>query len=137
MTAKPSNRKSSVTQLIQAGKEEAKSVQEIKSVATPKEEIVTQIKVDNEISDPLIEEPAIISQEASKIQEKKGLTMLLTKREVTDSEAVKIPREFHRELKMLSTMSGVTMMQMLGNMIEDFLNENQKEIANYKKKFLK
>ena len=62
--------------------------------------------------------------------------MLLTKREVKDSEAVKIPRELHRELKLLASMSGITMMQMLGNLIEDFFNENQKEITSYKRKYL-
>ncbi|MFK2400573.1 hypothetical protein ACIXMQ_22280 [Bacteroides fragilis] len=53
-----------------------------------------------------------------------------------DSEAVKIPRELHRELKLLASMSGITMMQMLGNLIEDFFNENQKEIISYKRKSL-
>ena len=62
--------------------------------------------------------------------------MLLSKREVKDSEAVKIPREKHRELKLLASMSGITMMQMLGNLIEDFFNENQKEIISYKRKSL-
>ena len=62
--------------------------------------------------------------------------MLLSKREVKDSEAVKIPRELHRELKLLASMSGITMMQMLGNLIEDFFNENQKEIISYKRKSL-
>lgn len=141
MASKPNNR-TSVNQLILAGKEEAKSVQEIKSVATP-EEKAPEVKVVNEAPAPVTEE--LVVQEESTVQKvqetsetvaKKGLAMLLVKREVKDSEAVKIPRELHRELKMLASMSGITMMQMLGNLIEDFFNENQKEIASYKRKYL-
>ena len=33
-------------------------------------------------------------------------------------------------------MSKVPMMQMLGNLLEAFLEENKKEIANYKRKFI-
>lgn len=139
--------KTAVNLLIQAGKEEAKNVQEIKSVAAPKEEVTeAETKVTEEVSAPAIEEPIInqeevatTAQEAAKTDKKglKGLAMLLAKREVKDSEAVKIPRELHRELKMLATLSGSSMMQMLGNLIEDFYNENQKEIASYKRKYLK
>lgn len=132
-----------VNQLIQAGKEEAKNVQEIKSVATPPtEEKVSEAKITNEIQDLAVEEPTIQEESGTtepappKTSTKKGLTMLLTKREVKDSEAVKIPRELHRELKLLASMSGITMMQMLGNLIEDFFNENQKEITSYKRKYL-
>lgn len=143
MTTKPKS-KTAVNLLIQAGKEEAKNVQEIKSVAAPKDEVTeAETKVTEEVSAPAIEEliinqeeVATTAQEAAKT-DKKGLAMLLAKREVKDSEAVKIPRELHRELKMLATLSGSSMMQMLGNLIEDFYNENQKEIASYKRKYLK
>lgn len=140
--ANKSNR-TSVNQLIQAGREEAKNVQEIKSVATSQtEEKVSEAKVTNENSTLAVEEPVIqkesetVEPESSRTSTKKGLAMLLSKREVKDSEAVKIPRELHRELKLLASMSGITMMQMLGNLIEDFFNENQKEIISYKRKSL-
>lgn len=141
--ATKSNSRTSVNQLILAGREEAKNVQEIKSVATPPaEEKDPETKITNEIPAPAVdkpatqEEPGTTEQETPKTSAKKGLVMLLTKREVKDSEAVKIPRELHRELKMLASMSGITMMQMLGNLIEDFFNENQKEITSYKRKYL-
>lgn len=140
--ANKSNR-TSVNQLIQAGREEAKNVQEIKSVATPQaEEKVSETKVTNEnltlaVAESIIQqESETVEPESSRTSTKKGLAMLLTKREVKDSEAVKIPRELHRELKLLASMSGITMMQMLGNLIEDFFNENQKEIISYKRKSL-
>ncbi|MFQ8591516.1 MAG: hypothetical protein ACLSAW_17930 [Bacteroides stercoris] len=133
--ATKSNSRTSVNQLILAGREEAKNVQEIKSVATPPAE--EKDPETNVIEKPATqEEPGTTEQETPKTSAKKGLAMLLTKREVKDSEAVKIPRELHRELKMLASMSGITMMQMLGNLIEDFFNENQKEITSYKRKYL-
>ncbi|WP_373228153.1 hypothetical protein, partial [Parabacteroides merdae] len=86
-------------------------------------------------------EGSIESEQEEAIETKKeavatGLSMIFSKREVKDTETVKIPREFHQELKILSTMSKTPMMQMLGNLIESFLNENKKEIASYKKKYL-
>lgn len=133
--------RSSVNQLIQAAKEEAKKVQDIKSVAAPPaEEKAPEPKITNENSIPVVQEPVIQGESSTAASEvpptsiKKGLAILFQKREVKDSEAVKIPRELHRELKMLAGISGVTMMQMLGNLIEDFFNENQKEITSYKKK---
>lgn len=131
----------SIDLLILAGKKEAENVQKIKSVVNPEEKI-PEVKVTNEVPAPVTEEPVIKEEPNATVQEtletvaKKGLAMLLVKREVKDSEAVKIPRELHRELKMLASMSGITMMQMLGNLIEDFFNENQKEIASYKRKYL-
>lgn len=148
MTTKKSNdNKTSITQLLQAGKQEAKNIQEIKSVAaSPTEEEKPKASLP-EITPPAPaagetinkEEEPIIQQESSETSvqiSKKGLAMLLSKREIKDSEAVKIPRELHRELKLLASMSGITMMQMLGNLIDNFLEENQKEIANYKKKYI-
>lgn len=126
-----------VDQLIKAGREEAKNIQEIKSVAaaTPSVEInPPETKATKEIPDIVDEEP-VVQKESSKTSTK-GLVMLLAKRDVKDSEAVKIPRELHRELKVLASMSGITMMQMLGNLIEDFFNQNQKEITSYKRNFL-
>lgn len=139
--AAQSNKKSSssIAKLIEAGKEEAQNVQEIKSVAASEQTEVPETGVIKEVPVQIIEEPEIVEQEDSKTpkaQERRGLSMLLVKREVKDSEAVKIPRELHRELKMLASMSGVNMMQMLGNLIENFFEENQKEIMTYKKRYL-
>lgn len=139
--AAQSNKKSnsSIAKLIEAGKEEAQNVQEIKSVAASEKTEAPETGVGKEVPVQIIEEPEIVEQEDSKTpkaQERRGLSMLLVKREVKDSEAVKIPRELHRELKMLASMSGVNMMQMLGNLIENFFEENQKEIMTYKKRYL-
>lgn len=135
--------KTSMFALVQAGKEEAEKVQNIKSVsAQTTEEIAPEVeepvpvitaRTDNEASIESEQEEAI---ETKKEAVATGLSMIFSKREVKDTETVKIPREFHQELKILSTMSKTPMMQMLGNLIESFLNENKKEIASYKKKYL-
>lgn len=133
--------KTSMLALVQAGKEEAEKVQHIKSVSTQQttEERFSEEEKTAQPVTTIIEQKEPIEQEVieeSKTTSLKGLSMLFEKREVKDTEAVKIPREFHQELKMLSTMSKTSMMQMLGNLIEAFLEENQKEIASYKRKYL-
>lgn len=151
-TGKP---KTSMFALVQAGKEEAKKVQNIKSVSSQQTseekipEVLPEVQPETSAAEPdsvgvpipeeVIQESEEKTEEPSelpKASSPKGLSMLLVKREVKDTEAVKIPREFHQELKMLSTMSKTSMMQMLGNLIETFLEENQKEIASYKRKYL-
>lgn len=122
----------SMSMLIEAGRNEAKNVQEIKSVADTTENKNTEVNQESVIEDiPIQEMP-----ETHNVSVKKGLSMLFVKREVKDSESVKIPRESHRELKILASMSGITMMQMIGNLIENFFEENQKEIITYKRKYL-
>lgn len=139
--------KTSMAQLIQAGKQEAKNVQEIKSIAaSPKEEKKAEANVlevmpsaaAEEVIQPIdpVEPVQQENQGTSASISKKGIAMLFSKRDIKDTEAVKIPRELHRELKLLASMSGITMMQMLGNLIENFLEENQKEIASYKRKYI-
>lgn len=140
MAEKQNKSRTSMFALVQAGKEEAEKVQNIKSVAA---QVGESTPVAGETTAPVAKENVEKNQEGNEITENpiekdvlKGLSMLFTKREVTDTEAVKIPREFHRELKVLSSMSGTSMMQMIGNLIESFLNDNQKEIVSYKKKYL-
>ena len=112
-TGKP---KTSMFALVQAGKEEAKKVQSIKSVSSQQtsEEKIPEVQPEASTTEP--------AKVVAPVQE--------------DTETIKIPREFHQELKILSTMSKVPMMQMLGNLLEAFLEENKKEIASYKRKFI-
>lgn len=128
--------KTSMFALVQAGKKEAEKVQNIKFVSAQTTEepapVITAC-TDNEGSIESEQEEAI---ETKKEAVATGLSMIFSKREVKDTETVKIPREFHQELKILSTMSKTPMMQMLGNLIDSFLNENKKEITSYKKKYL-
>lgn len=151
-TGKP---KTSMFALVQAGKEEAKKVQSIKSVSSQQTseekipEVLPEVQPEASAAEPadavvpvqeeVIQESEERTEEPSELPEvssPKGLSLLFSKREIQDTETVKIPREFHQELKMLSTMSKVPMMQMLGNLLEAFLEENKKEISSYKRKFI-
>ena len=144
-TGKP---KTSMFALVQAGKEEAKKVQSIKSVSSQQtsEEKIPEVQPEASTTEPAkvvapVQEEEIIQENENMTEEPsesfpKGLSLLFAKREIIDTETIKIPREFHQELKILSTMSKVPMMQMLGNLLEAFLEENKKEIASYKRKFI-
>lgn len=136
--------KTAMSLLIAAGKQEAKNVQEIKSVVSQsiienkdEDKEATSLIPESQVKMPP-EKETIVEEQTEKTESTapKGLEMLFYKREIKDSEAVKIPRELHRELKLLSSMSGVTMMQMIGNLIDNFLLENQKEISSYKRKYI-
>ena len=144
-TGKP---KTSMFALVQAGKEEAKKVQSIKSVSSQQtsEEKIPEVQPAASTTEPakvvapvqeeeIIQENENMTEEPSEFPESsfpKGLSLLFAKREIIDTETIKIPREFHQELKILK----VPMMQMLGNLLEAFLEENKKEIASYKRKFI-
>ena len=116
-TGKP---KTSMFALVQAGKEEAKKVQSIKSVSSQQtsEEKIPEVQPAASTTEPakvvapvqeeeIIQENENMTEEPSEFPESsfpKGLSLLFAKREIIDTETIKIPREFHQELKILSTM---------------------------------
>lgn len=128
--------------LIKAGTAEEKKVQQIKSIipnassnlesSTDPEEVIAEIEQSTNIED-IANTPEI---KDNKPTTKKGIEILLAKRELEDTEGIKIPRHIHRELKTLTGITGCTMMQMISNILEDFLKENEKEIIAYKKKYV-
>lgn len=126
--------KTAVSNLLRAGLEEARKVQEIKSVAAP--------AITNVGSAEQAEEELIINLEekqeniCQKEVVKKGIEHIFADRKINNTEGVRIPSEFHKELKVLAGLSGCTIVQMLGNILEDFLNENQKAISSYKRKMI-
>lgn len=142
---KKNDPRSVMSALINAGKSEEQKVQNIKSVASAPdlaapEEISIIATAEEQYPSPAITAPQseeeLEKSNTPKETETNRLPLLFNKREVKDTEAVKIPREFHKELKILSSMSGTSMMQMIGNLIEDFLVTNKEEISLYKKKYM-
>ena len=113
-TGKP---KTSMFALVQAGKEEAKKVQSIKSVSSQQtsEEKIPEVQPAASTTEPakvvapvqeeeIIQENENMTEEPSEFPESsfpKGLSLLFAKREIIDTETIKIPREFHQELKIL------------------------------------
>lgn len=150
---------SGLNKLIKEGEVAEEQAQKIKSVVTSPSIVIEETTMDSkelelpvtpqveETSDkkeltvsevkPVISEEETEEKANSQIVSKKGLEILLNKREVNDSDAVRLPRELHRELKILAGLSGISMTAMLGNLVESFINENKKEIISYKRKYLK
>lgn len=121
--------------LLKAGKDKEAEAQRIKSVAAdPIPEVEQPL---NKTEYPIITEVETTSSEKTvNPSQKKGIDILFAKRDAEEMEAVKISRDLHRELKVLAGLSSCTMAQMLGNIVEDFLSENQKMISSYKKKMI-
>lgn len=123
--------------LLKAGEQIGESVQQIKSVvdskqiALDKETIVSEVEEKQE--DPIIQ----TTQKKVRKSSKKGLDLLLSKREKQDTETAKIPRIYHAELRTLSGMTGIGIVEMLGNIIESFFEENREAIDKFEEDFIK
>lgn len=135
------NKKTSISALIAAGREESTNVQAIRSVAeapktspsSERENSETPLPVSSDGGGEVILKEAPQQEKTRTSKKSKGLDVLLSPRKIGDTEVIKIPRELHQELKILSTLSGASMIQMAANVLENFLAENKKEIAAYKK----
>lgn len=127
----------SMTSLLQAGEKISEQVQQIKSVVT--DETISTSFLIPEVTEEQekVREPEKTIQRRSRKATKKGLELLLSKREKQDTESVKIPREYHAELKVLAGMTGIGIVEMLGNIIEDFFEENREAIDKFEEDFIK
>ena len=125
-----------LTSLIKAGEKVSEKVQQIRSVVT--DETTSTLPLSPEVTETQekVEEPMQTIQRRSRKSSKKGLTLLFSKREKQDTESVKIPREYHAELKVLAGMTGVGIVEMLGNIIEDFFEENREAIDKFEEDFI-
>lgn len=129
--------KSPVTaSLLNAAKEVGEKVQQIKSVVT--DETTNTLPISPEVTEKQekVEEPTQTIQRRTRKASKKGLTLLFSKREKQDTESVKIPREYHAELKVLAGMTGIGIVEMLGNILEDFFEENREAINKFEEDFI-
>ncbi len=125
-----------LTSLLKAGEQVSEKVQQIKSVVS--DETTSTLTLLPEVTEKQekVEEPTQTIQKKSRKAAKKGLSLLLSKREKQDTESVKIPREYHAELKVLAGMTGIGIVEMLGNIIEDFFEENREAIDKFEEDFI-
>lgn len=121
--------------LLKAGVKIGEQVQQIKSVVAP--ETTTTSQFQEVASKEEMTEQIQAPQKKSRKTARKGLSLLLSKREKQDTESVKIPREYHAELKILAGMTGIGIVEMLGNIIEDFFEENRDAIDQFEEDFIK
>lgn len=122
--------------LLKAGGEVSEKVQQIKSVVTDEPKSTLPISPEVVEKEEKVEEPTQAIQRRTRKASKKGLTLLFSKREKQDTESVKIPREYHAELKVLAGMTGIGIVEMLGNIIEDFFEENREAIDKFEEDFI-
>ena len=127
----------SMTSLLQAGEKISEQVQQIKSVVTDETISTSSLMPEVPEKQEKVREPEKTIQRRSRKSTKKGLELLLSKREKQDTESVKIPREYHAELKVLAGMTGIGIVEMLGNIIEDFFEENREAIGKFEEDFIK
>jgi predicted DNA-binding protein len=50
-------------------------------------------------------------------------------RKIQASEIIRVPRHLHKTLKLLSTVTGISMGAIVANIIEGVLTSNEKEIT--------
>lgn len=124
--------------LLKAGEQIGESVQQIKTVV----DAVPIVSDPEFVSEEKVKQEAPIQTPPKKVRKssKKGLDLLLSKRskrEKQDSETAKIPRKYHAELRTLSGMTGIGIVEMLGNIIESFFEENREAIDEFEEDFIK
>ncbi len=129
--------KSAINGLLEAAKQESEKIQSVKSVAEAPNQPAKPEQEPGE-SPAKVTEPA---QEAMSSPEggtgTASLEQLLKKREEKDNEIVRIPRSVHKELKILSSVTGIPIGHLVGNLIEAELKLHEKEITALKKKYIK
>lgn len=123
--------KSAITGLLAAAKEESENMKNVKSVATGEinSEESKEIQKKEERKEPSGETEQAVIQ---------GLfEQILKKREEKDNEIVRIPRSVHKELKILSSITGVPIGHLVANFIEAGMKQFEKELTSLKKKYIK
>lgn len=134
--------------LIQEAKKQEQEVQKVKSVedlaavktdSTEDDQttLVTQKTASEATESETETETKQVTTEIEVIEPgKKEFSVFLKRREDRDFETVKIPRDLHGELKVLSAATKIPMKELLANIIEECFQEYKKEIIPLKKKYV-
>jgi hypothetical protein len=124
------------TTLLKSAKNLEEGVNNIKSVADPAP-----------VPEPTLER-AIIPEESEnkekrrnkkELSEKNQISFLFEKSDKEDnrSEAVRIPSDIHRKLKLLASCSNTSIALILSNILYEFFDSNETSIQNYIKSVIK
>lgn len=126
--------KSAINGLIAAAKQESEKIQSVKSVAeTPNQPEKPEQEVVSAPAMPKEAQP----ETAQPSGEAVTLEQLLKKWEEKDNEIVRIPRSVHKELKLVSTMTGTPIGHLVANCLVAMMKQHEKEIVALKKKYIK
>jgi hypothetical protein len=111
-----------IADLLKKAESTNNTVQNIKSVQNNSLSESTDLK-ESEFQKPL--------------SEKKSLTeidYLFQQFKIDGTEAVRIPADIHKRLKLLASLSNCPISQILANILSNYFSDNQKEIQAYIKK---
>ena len=78
----------------------------------------------------------VISKNEKNPSDKKNLTNFFNRREDKSTEPTRLPELIHRKLKLISLASGVSIEALVANIIENMLQDREKEINTFLKKNL-
>ncbi|WP_278672637.1 hypothetical protein [Leyella stercorea] len=132
--------KSSISGLLAAAQSAGHDIQNVKSVANAPEQAGTPASAP--AAQPTEQpQPKEVKPQAPETVKASADTdfasSILKKRDDKDVEIVRIPRSMHKELKVLSSMTGVPIGHLVANFIEASMKQHEKDLTALKKKYIK
>lgn len=134
--------KSSISGLLAAAQSAGHDIQNVKSVANAPEQAEAPASAPAPAAQPT-EQPQPkevkpqVSETAKASADTDFASSILKKRDEKDVEIVRIPRSMHKELKVLSSMTGVPIGHLVANFIEASMKQHEKDLTALKKKYIK
>lgn len=133
--------KSSISGLLAAAQSASHDIQNVKSVANAPEQAEAPASAPAPVAQTEQPQPKEAKPQAAETAKANADTdfasSILKKREEKDVEIVRIPRSMHKELKVLSSMTGVPIGHLVANFIEASMKQHEKDLTALKKKYIK
>lgn len=133
--------KSSISGLLAAAQSAGHDIQNVKSVANALEQAEAPASAPAPVAQTEQPQPKEAKPQAAETAKANADTdfasSILKKREEKDVEIVRIPRSMHKELKVLSSMTGVPIGHLVANFIEASMKQHEKDLTALKKKYIK
>lgn len=133
--------KSSISGLLAAAQSAGHDIQNVKSVANAPEQAEAPVSAPAPVAQTEQPQPKEAKPQAAETAKANADTdfasSILKKREEKDVEIVRIPRSMHKELKVLSSMTGVPIGHLVANFIEASMKQHEKDLTALKKKYIK
>lgn len=135
--------KSSISGLLAAAQSAGHDIQNVKSVANAPEQAEAPASAPAPAPVAQTEQPQPKEAKPQAAETAKAnadtdfASSILKKREEKDVEIVRIPRSMHKELKVLSSMTGVPIGHLVANFIEASMKQHEKDLTALKKKYIK
>lgn len=133
--------KSSISGLLAAAQSAGHDIQNVKSVANAPEQAEAPASAPAPVAQTEQPQPKEVKPQVSETAKASADTdfasSILKKRDEKDVEIVRIPRSMHKELKVLSSMTGVPIGHLVANFIEASMKQHEKDLTALKKKYIK